>query len=101
MPEPSNPPENEELVEDLPPGPDTPVITKEERKNIERSWFLGIFLALFVLTIISALVGSAVLSPSAWSQMKPEVDEVLTYLFGVATGLIAYYFGADSRGKKH
>jgi hypothetical protein len=112
MPDPSEPPEHiehpshrrtggkddqEELVEDLAPGPDTPVIQTTNRKDIERSWFLAVFLGLLMLTIVIDLAGSALLSPGAWAQMKPEVTDVRNYMFQVTGVIIGFYFGTTVR----
>ena len=91
----------QDLVEDLPPGPDTPVIKKETRLDIERSWFLGVFLTIFILTILADLLGSALLSPTAWAQMKPEVSDTRAFLIQVTGVIIGFYFGTSvRRGKK-
>jgi len=84
----------QELVEYRPPGPDTPVIRKTAREDIERGWFLIAFLAMLILTIVLDLAGSALLSARAWAQMKPEVTDVRTFLFQVTGVIIGFYFGA-------
>ena len=92
----------DDLVEDLPPGPDLPVIEKTHRIDLERGWFLGVFLGVFVLTIIFDLAGSALLPTAMWAQAKPEISDVRTFLFQVAGILIGYYFGTTvGRGKKN
>jgi hypothetical protein len=93
--------EEDDLVEDLPPGPDSPVIEKTSRIDLERGWFLGVFLAILVLTVIFDLAGSALLPAARWTQMKPEVGDVRGYLFQVAGIIIGFYFGTTvGRGKK-
>jgi hypothetical protein len=64
---------------------------------LERAWFLAIFLALFVLTIFADLAGSAWLPAASWSQMKPEVQDIRTFLFQVVGIIIGFYFGTRRR----
>lgn len=85
------------LAEDLRPGPDTPVIRKVEREDVERGWFLGVFLALLILTITGDATGSALLPARAWAQMKPEIADIRTFLFQVAGVIIGFYFGTAVR----
>src|SRR5262249_17224060 len=87
----------QELVEYLPPGPDTPVIRKAEREDVERGWFLGVFLAILVLVIVGDLTGSALLPAHAWAQLKPEIAEIRTYWFQVTGVILGFYFGKTVR----
>jgi hypothetical protein len=87
----------QDLVENLPPGPDTEVIKKSSREDNERSWFLGVFLALLALTLIADLAGGAWLSSHAWAQVKPEIASDRTFLFQVAGVIIGFYFGSTVR----
>jgi hypothetical protein len=90
-----------DLFEDLPPPPDSLVIRKEDRKDKERGWFLRIFLGLLVLTVAADLAGSAFLPTATWTQMKPEVADVRTWLFQVTGVVIGFYFGTNfERSKK-
>jgi hypothetical protein len=89
--------EDENLEEDIPPGPDTTVIRKSGREDVERAWFLGVFLALLSVTILADLAGSAWLPAQAWSQVKPEISSVRTFLFQVAGVIIGFYFGSMTR----
>jgi hypothetical protein len=86
-----------DLIEDLPPGPDNEVIRKSNREDMERSWFLGVFLGLLALTIIADLAGGAWLSAHAWAQVKPEIASIRTFLFQVAGVIIGFYFGSSVR----
>jgi hypothetical protein len=87
----------DELVENIPPGPDTEVIKKSSREDTERSWFLGVFLGLLALTLIADLAGSAWLSTHAWTQVKPEITTIRTFLFQVTGVIIGYFYGSTSR----
>lgn len=86
-----------DLVENLPPGPDTEVIRKSSREDMERTWFLGVFLGLLALTIAADLAGGAWLSERAWTQVKPEIASVRTFLFQVAGVIIGFYYGSVAR----
>jgi hypothetical protein len=81
----------------LPPGPDTEVITKSSREDMERSWFLGVFLGLLALTIVADLAGGAWLPVHAWAQVKPEIASDRTFLFQVAGIIIGFYYGSVVR----
>ena len=81
----------------MPPGPDTEVIRKSSREDTERSWFLGVFLGLLVLTMVADLAGGAWLSAHAWAQVKPEIVTVRTFLFQVAGVIIGFYYGSVVR----
>ncbi len=89
-----------DLIEDLPPGPDDEVIKKSNREDNERSWFLGVFLGLLTFTIVADLAGGAWLSAHAWSQVKPEIATIRTFLFQVAGVIIGFYFGSAMRRHK-
>lgn len=87
----------DDLVENFPPGPDTEVIKKASREDVERAWFLGVFLGLLVLTIIADLAGSAWLPAHAWTQAKPEITTIRTFLFQVAGVIIGFFWGSGAR----
>ena len=86
-----------DLVENLPPGPDTEVIKKSSRDDTERSWFLGVFLGLLVLTLLADLAGGIWLSAHAWAQVKPEIASIRAFLFQVVGVIIGYFFGSVVR----
>jgi hypothetical protein len=85
-----------DLIEDLPPGPDTKVIAKSTREDRDRSWFLRVFLGLLSFTLIADLAGGAWLSAHAWAQVKPEIASVRTFLFQVALVIIGFYYGSSA-----
>lgn len=84
-----------DLVENLPPGPDTKVITKREDKD--RSWLLRVFLSLFSFTLVADIVCGAWLPAQAWAQVKPEIANIRTFLFQVALVIIGFYYGRRHR----
>jgi len=84
---------DDDLIENLPPGPDKPVIRKATREDMERAWFLGVFLGLIALTIGADLAMSAWLPAQSWAQVKPEVADIRTFLFQVSGVIIGFYFG--------
>lgn len=86
-----------DLVEHLPPGPDRPVIKKTDKVDVERGWFLVVFLAMLMVTIVIDLAGSALLSAPAWAKMRPEVAEIRSFLFQVTGVIIGFYFGSTMR----
>jgi hypothetical protein len=86
-----------DLVEDLPPGPDTEVIAKSSREDKDRSWFLRVFLGLLSFTLVADLAGGAWLSAQAWAQVKPEIESVRAFLFQVAGIIIGFYYGSSVR----
>jgi hypothetical protein len=88
-----------DLIDDAPPPPDTPVIVENKRHDLERTWLLAVFLALFVITILADLAGSAWLPAAAWAQMKPEVQDVRTFMFQFVGLIIGFYFGTRQRRK--
>jgi hypothetical protein len=100
-PDPQNPDfrddDDGDLIDDAPPPPDTPVIIEDRRHDLERAWFLAVFLALFAITIFADLAGSAWLSGIRWAQMKPEVQDIRTFMFQVVGIIIGFYFGTRRR----
>jgi hypothetical protein len=94
-PERDNNSPGQDLIEDLPPGPDTEVIRKSSREDRDRSWFLRVFLGLLSFTLIADLTGGAWLSAQAWAQVKPEIASVRTFLFQIALVIIGFYYGSS------
>lgn len=86
-----------DLVEDLPPGPDTEVITKCSIEEKDRSWLMRVFLGLLCITLVADLAGGALLSAQAWAQVKPEMASVRDFLFQVAGVIIGFYYGSAVR----
>ena len=86
-----------DLVEDISPGPDTEVIAKSSREDEDRSWFLRVFLGLFSFTLVADIVCGAWLPAQEWTQVKPEIASVRTFLFQVALVIIGFYYGKRHR----
>src|ERR1700734_2188567 len=95
--DPENDHPGKDLIEDLPPGPDTEVITKCSLEEKDRSWLMRVFLCLLCFTLVADLAGGAWLSTKAWAQVKPEIASVRDFLFQVAGVIIGFYYGSAVR----
>jgi hypothetical protein len=95
--DPGNDRPGHDLVEELPPGPDTEVITKASIEDKDRSWLMRVFLSLLCVTLVADLAGGAWLSAQAWAQVKPEIASVRGFLFQVAGVIIGFYYGSAVR----
>jgi hypothetical protein len=83
----------DDLVEDLPPGPDTEVVAKSSREEKDRSWLVRMLLSLLSFTLVANLASAAWLSAHAWAQVQPEFGSVRDFLFQVTGIILGFFFG--------